>query len=105
MTPGGTGALLRVCPRNEFLPLELLPLLVVPRDGRGPVCTVGDERDAALAAIEIPAAIVLGTNLLPYGGGIEPPPLGNVLEAFPMNPGRCGNADLVPPVTFMCSSA
>jgi hypothetical protein len=46
-------------------PWNLFPLLVVPRDGHGPVCTVGDERDAALAAIEILAATVLGMTLLP----------------------------------------
>ena len=68
------------------------------------VLHVGDERDAALVAIEIPVATVLGVNLLPYGGGLEPPPLGNFLGAFPTNPGRCGNVDLAPPVKFICSS-
>ena len=68
-------------------------------------CVVGDERDAALVSIELPAAIVLGATLLPYGSWLEPPPLGNVLEAFPTNPGRCGNVGLIPPVKFMCSSA
>jgi hypothetical protein len=42
----------------------------------------GDERDATLTAIEIIVATVLGVTLLPYGGGFEPPPLGNVLGAF-----------------------
>jgi hypothetical protein len=58
-----------------------------------------------LTAIEIPVATVLGMTLLPYGGGLESPPLGNVLEAFPTNPMRCRNVGLVPPVKFMCSSA
>jgi hypothetical protein len=57
------------------------------KDGRGPVCIVGDEQDATLTAIEIPVATVLGATLLPYGGGLQPPPLGNVLGAFPTNPG------------------
>ena len=67
--------------------MKPLPLLASPCDGRGPVCVVGDERDASLAAIEIPVATVLGATLLPYGGGLEPPPLGNFLGVFPMNLG------------------
>ena len=70
-----------------FLPLEPLPLLAAPRDGRGLACVVGDERDVALATIEIPMATVLGATLLPYGGGLEIPPLEKVLGAFLTNPG------------------
>jgi hypothetical protein len=65
--------------------MEHLPLLVSPCDGREPACVIGDEQDVALAAIEIPAAIVCSVTLLPYGGGLQPPPLGNVLGAFPTN--------------------